>query len=100
VDLPTAEARAQIAAIHLKKRGQDPAKFDLPAIAAVADGYSGAEIEQGIVSALHECVAGKAELCTAAVLETLRHSPPLSVTMAEKVETLRAWAEGRTVPAD
>jgi len=34
------------------------------------------------------------------VLEALRTSPPLSVTMAERVAALREWAEGRCVPAD
>jgi hypothetical protein len=34
------------------------------------------------------------------VLEVIRNSPPLSVTMSERLEDLREWASGRCVPAD
>jgi hypothetical protein len=34
------------------------------------------------------------------VMEAVKGSPPLSVTMAEKVGYLREWAKGRCVPAD
>jgi hypothetical protein len=40
------DARAQIFSIHLKKRGRTPEEFDLAALAAASEGYSGAEIEQ------------------------------------------------------
>jgi hypothetical protein len=100
VDLPVADAREQIASIHLARRGRDPKTFDLAAIAAASEGYSGAEIEQAIVAALHEAYAGKRELGTEIVVAALRSSPPLSVTMAERVAALRKWAKHRCVPAD
>src|ERR1700722_2194428 len=64
VDLPGLEARMQIFQIHLKKRKRDPAKFDLHTLAEAADGFSGAEIEQAISSALYEAFAAKGELKT------------------------------------
>ena len=100
VDLPTLDARIQILSIHLKKRRRDPAKFDLAALAQASDGYSGAEIEQGIVAAMHEAFAGKTELTTKHVVDALAASPPISVTMAERIAGLRLWARGRCVPAD
>ncbi|GMV97753.1 MAG: ATPase [Phycisphaerae bacterium] len=100
VDLPTAPTRAAIFAIHLRKRKRDPARFDLAALAAASEGYSGAEIEQAVVSALHAAFADRRELCDALILEALKASPPLSVTMAERIQALRAWADGRCVPAD
>ena len=100
VDLPDLEARHAILRLHLAKRERDPAGFDLDALAEASAGYSGAEIEQGIVSALHEAYAGREELTTAHVLASLQGSPPLSVTMAERIAELRAWAQGRCVPAD
>ena len=60
VDLPGLEARHAIFAIHLKKRKRDPKKFDLDALAEASDGFSGAEIEQAIVSALHDAFAAQA----------------------------------------
>ena len=100
VDLPSAEIRAQIFRIHLLKRKLDPAAFDLSALALVADGFSGAEIEQAIVSAIYEAVAVRQPLATQHVLAELARTRPLSVVMAEKIAGLRAWAAGRTVAAD
>jgi hypothetical protein len=100
VDLPTKAVRKDIFAIHLKKRRRDSEQFDLDALAKTSEGYSGAEIEQAVISALHEAYANKADLDTSRILSALRTSPPLSVTMAESVQCLRAWAAGRCVPAD
>jgi SpoVK/Ycf46/Vps4 family AAA+-type ATPase len=100
VDLPSLEARTQITSIHLKKRGRQPEKFDLASIAEASDGFSGAEIEQGVVSALFTAYGRGSELTTDDVLAALKSSPPLSVTMAERVAELRAWARSRCVPAD
>ena len=100
VDLPGLEARHAIFNVHLKKRKRDPRKFDVDALAEASDGYSGAEIEQAIVSALYDAFAEKKDLATPNVLAALKHSPPLSVTMAEKIDALRSWSHGRCVPAD
>ena len=100
VDLPTEAVRKDIFAIHLKKRGRDPGQFDLDKLADTSEGFSGAEIEQAVISALHEAFANETDLDTKRILSVLKTSPPLSVTMAESVECLRAWAEGRCVPAD
>jgi SpoVK/Ycf46/Vps4 family AAA+-type ATPase len=100
VDLPTLEARTQIAAIHLKKRGRQPEKFDLALIAEASAGFSGAEIEAAVISALFAAYSRRSELMTEDVIDALRSSPPLSVTMAERVAELRAWAKARCVSAD
>lgn len=100
VDLPGETSRRRIAEIHLKKRGRDPAKFDTARIAAAAERYSGAEIEQAIIAALHEAFSAKKELTTESIERTLRGSPPLSVTMAERLADLREWARDRCVPAE
>ena len=100
VDLPDKQTRKEIFAIHLNKRKRDPAKFDLDALAAAADGFSGAEIEQAVISAMHEAFSNKRELATQDVLDVVAASPPLSVTMAEHVNALRAWAKSRCMPAN
>jgi SpoVK/Ycf46/Vps4 family AAA+-type ATPase len=100
VDLPGIDARAQIVSIHLTKRRRDPAKFDLPTLAKASEGFSGAEIEQAVVTALHTAFSAKVDLKTDHVLEALTVSPPISVTMAERIAGLRSWAKGRCVPAD
>ena len=52
LDLPRPDERREIFAVHLAKRKRDPARFDLDALAAAAEGFSGAEIEQAVVAAL------------------------------------------------
>jgi hypothetical protein len=86
--------------IHLKKRRRELKQFDLDALAEASAGFSGAEIEQAVVSAMHDAFAAKGELATEHVLAALKASPPLSVTMAEKIGELRAWAKGRCAVAD
>jgi len=100
VDLPSADARKQIIEIHLARRKRDPKKFDLDVLAAKSDGFSGAEIEQAIVSALYAAFAGGGQLTTEDIAAELAGTQPLSVLMAERVAELRAWAKTRCVPAD
>jgi AAA+ superfamily predicted ATPase len=100
VDLPSETARTEILKIHLKRRKQDPATFDLPALVAASSGFSGSEVEQMVVAALYEAHAANTPLATSHLLEEAKKTKPLSVVMAEKIAWLRAWAQGRTVSAD
>ncbi len=100
VDLPSAEVRRVIFQIHLGKRGQDPEGFDLDELAARSEGFTGAEIEQAVVSSLYTAHAREEELSSDHLLEELAKTRPLSVVMAEKIAHLRAWAAERTVSAD
>lgn len=100
VDLPDAVARREVFAIHLRRRKQNPETFDLDALATASDGYSGAEIEQAIVSALYSAHADQRRLDTERIQTALTQTHPLSVLMAEQVQALRAWAISRCVPAN
>jgi SpoVK/Ycf46/Vps4 family AAA+-type ATPase len=100
VDLPRLRVRASIFAIHLSKRNLPLGNFDLEALAAKTEGFSGAEIEQAIVAALYASHSSKEALATRHILEEISATRPLSVVMAEQIAALRTWASGRTVPAD
>jgi SpoVK/Ycf46/Vps4 family AAA+-type ATPase len=100
VDLPKPRVRAAIFAIHLSSRGQALADFDIEALSAAADGFSGAEIEQAVVSALYAAHAKQQTLATGHVLQEIQQTRPLSVVMDERVSALRLWADGRTVSCD
>jgi SpoVK/Ycf46/Vps4 family AAA+-type ATPase len=99
IDLPGGDERRQIFAIHLTRRHRDPKGFDLGALAAASEGFSGAEIEQAVVAALYTAFARRTELSTEHILEEIKATKPLSVTRAEEIEALREWAQGRAVPA-
>ena len=94
------EERQQIFAVHLKRRQRDPAAFDLPAVAQAAEGFSGAEIEQAIVSALFNAFGAKTDLDTAMILTEIQATRPLAVLMKERIIKLRAWADNRCVSAN
>jgi len=100
VDLPSANARRAIFTIHLRKRRQDPALFDLERLAAASEGFSGAEMEQAIVSGLYTAFSAKTPLSTELLLGELAATRPLSRTMQERLDDLRNWASKRTVTAD
>jgi ATP-dependent 26S proteasome regulatory subunit len=95
IDLPNEEERKEIFSIHLRKRKRAPGAFDLGALAAASIGFSGAEIEQAIISALYDAFDAQRELDTEMLLRNVRESVPLSRTMKESIDRLRAWAETR-----
>ncbi len=99
VDLPNQEERHDVFRIHLARRGRDPAKFNLDQLAAASDGFSGAEIEESIVSGLFDAFSQKMELSTEIVRESIAQTVPLSKTMNEELNRLRTWAAGRARPA-
>lgn len=100
VDLPKPAIRMDILQIHLRQRDLDPAKFDLVRLVEASEGFSGAEIEQGIVAALYASHAMKREADTEQLLAEYRRTRPLSVLMSEQLQQLRGWAATRTVSAD
>ncbi len=100
VDLPREEVRASILAIHLSRRDQALANFDIQSLAKLMRGFSGAEIEQAVVAALYSAHAQNRDLSTEIIAEEIRQTRPLSVVMGEKIAALRNWSKGRTVPCD
>ncbi|MAX25221.1 MAG: ATPase [Phycisphaeraceae bacterium] len=100
VDLPKAAVRKAIFKIHLNKRHCDPKQFDLEKLAENSDGFTGSEIEQAIISALHEAYAQSRSLNTGDVVTALNQTSPLSVIMGDRLDALRQWAQSRCVMAD
>jgi SpoVK/Ycf46/Vps4 family AAA+-type ATPase len=100
VDLPGAAVREEVLRIHAKKRNLTLADHHVKQLATVCEGFSGAEIEQAVVSAVYAAHATNEPVGAQHVLNELRATRPLSVTMAEKILELRSWAAERTVPAD
>ncbi len=100
VDLPVADVREEIFRIHLEKRDQKQAQFDLNLLAQITEGFTGAEIEQAVVSGFYLAKEKGENLNTLHLQEEVRLTRPLSVVMSEKIATLRRWASTRTVSAD
>jgi len=96
-DLPDAAEREEIFRIHLRLRKQDPARFQLATLVESSGGFSGAEIEQAVISSLYRALYRTEPLSTETIVEELTSSVPLSVSRREDVESLREMARGRFV---
>jgi SpoVK/Ycf46/Vps4 family AAA+-type ATPase len=99
VDLPNAEERKDIFSIHLLKRKRDLSRFDLDQLAKIADGFSGAEIEQALIAAMYDAFAQDREFTQLDIIAAIKATLPLSRTMTEQVTALRDWARQRARPA-
>ncbi len=95
IDLPSSDERKQIFAIHLAKRQRKVEDFDLERLAEVTPGFSGAEIEAVVVEALYDAFDETSELNTESLIAAAAHTVPLAVTMRERIEELRDWANTR-----
>lgn len=100
VDLPAEKVRQQIFEIHCNKRDIDTKNLDMGLLANKTAGFSGAEIEQIVVSSFYRAHAVDSSVDTRAILAEIETTQPLSVVMEEGISDLRAWAKDRTVMAD
>jgi len=100
VDLPDQEGRESIFKIHLDKRNIPLNDLNLADIAASAEGFSGSEIEQAVVSVMYASHTEKSAINTQMLKDEISQTRPLSVIMAEQISELRHWAKQRTIPVD
>lgn len=90
VDLPGPKVREELLRIHLKKRGLKPENFDLREIIDITEGFSGAEIEQCVISALYRASAKQERISTNHIIEQIKYTKPLSVIKEEEISALRS----------
>ena len=99
VDLPDQEIRRSLFAVHLRKRGLNPESFDCNLLAEKAADFSGAEIEQTIISSLYRASSKKEPVSTRLILEQITLTKPLALLKQEEITALRDWAKERTIPS-
>jgi ATP-dependent 26S proteasome regulatory subunit len=99
VDLPNVHERLEILDIHLRRRGRDAEHYDLLAVAEETERWSGAELEQLIISAMFLSFAADRELAQEDLVRVARETVPLAVTMDDRLKELREWARPRARPA-
>jgi len=107
IDLPTTVERKVIFSLHIRARlVAGPALGELPVddalldpLVALTEGYSGAEIEQAVIAACFDAFDGRRALTAEDLSRAITHTVPLSITQAEQIAALRAWADVRAVAA-
>jgi AAA+ superfamily predicted ATPase len=99
VDLPSDAEMIDIFKIHLKRRGVDISGFNIGQLTEFTVGWTGAEIEQCVVSALTKARLADRELTEQDLILTAVRIVPLSRTMKEQINHIRGWAFERAVRA-
>jgi AAA+ superfamily predicted ATPase len=99
IDLPTEEERIEVFQIHLRKRGIDPEDLEIHRLRRITHGWTGAEIEQCVVSALTQVRLQNRALRFEDLHQAALNVIPLSKTMREQVDHIRSWAYDRAVRA-
>ena len=101
VDLPDQPSRKAILEVHLQRRGIDPSSVNVDELATLSHGFTGAELEQAVVSARYRARSTQptSNVTDADLSAAITGTFPISVVMAEQINSLREWALERTVPA-
>jgi len=99
VDMPVAQEQIQIFEIHLKRRGVDAGRFQLGQLLQFTDGWTGAEIEQCVISAVTRARLEEREVTQQDLIGIAAKLVPLSRTMKEQIGHIRNWAFERAIRA-
>jgi len=99
VDIPLEDEQTDILKIHLKRRGVDASTFDLSQITKFTVGWTGAEIEQCVVSAVTKAKLADRAVTQEDLILIAAKMVPLSRTMKEQINQIRGWAFERAVKA-
>lgn len=100
VDLPDLDIRKAIFKIHLNRRGLIVENLNLDELAEHSKGFSGAEIEQVVISALYSSFSTDSKVAQQGLKNEILNTIPLSQTYEERIQSLRNWAKTRTVSAN
>ncbi len=99
VDLPSFIERKEIFNVHFKKRSINTDEIDIDMLSRFTEGFSGAEIEEAIISTMFDVFYDKSSFSTQQFLNGIKQTVPLSQTMNEDIDNLRKWAASRARPA-
>ncbi|NJR68024.1 MAG: AAA family ATPase [Synechococcales cyanobacterium CRU_2_2] len=101
VGLPNQEERKAIFEVHLSRlRPHNLQAYDCDRLAYETPDFSGAEIEQILVEAMHIGFSQSRDFTSDDVLEAASQMVPLARTAQDQIEALQAWAAaGRARPA-
>lgn len=99
LDLPSADERRSILDLQLRRR-RPKHSITLEVLVDRTAGFSGAELEQTVIEAMHLAFAEQREFGEADLIAAASQVVPLSRTAREQLEALQAWASGgRARPA-
>lgn len=93
LNLPTESERQDIFKVHLNRlRPSKVRDFDLGLLARQAKDFSGAEIEQVIIDAMHIAFGSRRDFSTEDIVRAIEETVPLAGVAKEQIEDLKYWA--------
>ncbi|MGJ3252748.1 MAG: AAA family ATPase [Elainellaceae cyanobacterium] len=93
VGLPTQDERRAIFSVHLNRlRPHNVKSYDLDRLAYETPDFSGAEIEQMLIEAMHTSFSQNRDFTTEDILEAASQIIPLARTAQEQIQLLQNWA--------
>jgi SpoVK/Ycf46/Vps4 family AAA+-type ATPase len=93
VGLPTQEEREAIFTVHLSRlRPHNLKNYDIKRLAYETPDFSGAEIEQTLIEAMHIGFSQNRDFTTDDILEAASQIIPLARTAQEQIQFLQNWA--------
>ncbi|KJH72247.1 AAA family ATPase [Aliterella atlantica] len=93
VGLPSQEERLEIFNVHLSRlRSHNLKSYDLNRLAYETPDFSGAEIEQTLIEAMHIGFSQNRDFTTDDILEAASQIIPLARTAQEQIQFLQDWA--------
>jgi SpoVK/Ycf46/Vps4 family AAA+-type ATPase len=93
LNLPNEIERQDIFKVHLNRlRPSRVRQFDLGLLARQAKDFSGAEIEQVIVDAMHIGFGDRRDFTTEDIMRAIEETVPLAAVAKEQIEGLKHWA--------
>ena len=99
LDLPSGDERRAILDLQLRRRRPEH-QLPLDVLVDRTAGFSGAELEQTVIEAMHLAFAEDRDFSEADLVAAASQVVPLSRTAREQLEQLQAWARGgRARPA-
>ncbi len=91
LDLPSAEERGSILDLQLRRR-RPGHRIPLEVLVDRTEGFSGAELEQTVIEAMHLAYAEHRDFGEADLIAAASQVVPLSRTAREQLEQLQQWA--------
>jgi SpoVK/Ycf46/Vps4 family AAA+-type ATPase len=93
IGLPSLNEKKLIFKVHLSRlRPKSWQKYEIGLLSEMAKKFSGAEIEEVIIEAMHTAFSENREFTMNDILESIKQFVPLAYTNQEKVEDLQEWA--------
>jgi SpoVK/Ycf46/Vps4 family AAA+-type ATPase len=99
VGLPSKIEREQIFMVHLRNKGQNLPSAALQECILLSEGFSGAEIEEAVITAMYQAFDQDRNLLPADLLDAIKITNPLSKSRAALLREMAEWAQNNAINA-